>query len=56
MLRYNNFYDICHEHLSYYSINSFEYLLDKLNLKCFYAQTNAVNGGSIRLYVVKKLQ
>jgi len=54
MLRYNNFYDICHEHLSYYSINSFEYLLDKLNLKCFYAQTNAVNGGSIRLYVCKK--
>ena len=54
MLKYNNFYDICHEHLSYYSINSFEYLLNKLNLKCFYAQTNAVNGGSIRLYVCKK--
>ena len=54
MLKYNNFYDICHEHLSYYSIYSFEYLLDKLNLKCFYAQTNAVNGGSIRLFVCKK--
>ena len=54
MLKYNNFYDICHEHLSYYSIDSFEYLLDKLNLKCFYAQTNAVNGGSIRLFVCKK--
>ena len=54
MLKYNNFYDICHEHLSYYSIDSFEYLLDKLNLKCFYAQVNDVNGGSIRLFVCKK--
>ena len=54
MIRYNNFYDICHEHLSYYSIESFEYLINKLNLKLFYAETNSVNGGSVRLYVCKK--
>ena len=54
MLKYNNFYDICHEHLSYYSIESFEYLIEQMNLKCFYAETNAVNGGSIRLFVCKK--
>jgi hypothetical protein len=54
MIRNNNFYDICHEHLSYYSIESFEYLINKLNLKLFYAETNAVNGGSIRLYICKK--
>ncbi len=53
MLKYNNFYDICHEHLSYYSIESFEKLIKKNNLKCFFAQTNAVNGGSIRLFVCK---
>ena len=53
MIKFNNFYDICHEHLSYYSIKSFEYLLKKLNLKLFYAETNAVNGGSIRLFVCK---
>ena len=53
MIKYNNFYDICHEHLSYYSIDSFEYLLKQLNLKCFYAETNDVNGGSIRLFVCK---
>ena len=53
MLQYNNFYDICHEHISYYSIDSFEYLLKQLNLKCFYAETNAVNGGSIRFFVCK---
>lgn len=54
MIRNNNFYDICHEHLSYYSLESFEYLINKLNLKLFYAETNAVNGGSVRLYVCKK--
>ncbi len=53
MLKFNNFYDICHEHLSYYSLNSFEKLLKNFNLKCFYAETNAVNGGSIRLFVCK---
>ena len=54
MIRNNNFYDICHEHLSYYSLETFEYLIDKFNLKVFYAETNDVNGGSIRLYVCKK--
>ena len=53
MLKNNNFYDICHEHISYYSLSSFEYLLKQLNLKCFYAETNAVNGGSIRLFICK---
>ena len=53
MLKNNNFYDICHEHISYYSLSSFEYLLKQLNLKCIYAETNAVNGGSIRLFVCK---
>jgi len=54
MLKFNNFYDICHEHLSYYSIETFESLFKETNLKCFYAETNAVNGGSIRLFVCKK--
>jgi len=54
MIKFNNFYDICHEHLSYYSLETFECLINKFNLKCFYAETNDVNGGSIRLYVCKK--
>ena len=54
MLKFNNFYDICHEHLSYYSIDSFEKLLKQFNLKLFFATTNDVNGGSIRLFVCKK--
>ena len=54
MLKFNNFYDICHEHLSYYSIETFEAVLKNFNLKLFFAETNAVNGGSIRLFVCKK--
>lgn len=54
MMKYNNFYDICHEHLSYYSLESFEFLLKKQKLKLFYAETNNVNGGSVRLYVCKE--
>jgi len=54
MLKNLNFYDICHEHLSYYSINSFEKLIKQHNLKIFYAETNDVNGGSVRFYVCKK--
>ena len=54
MLKFSNFYDICHEHLSYYSLSTFEKLLSNFNLKCFYAETNSVNGASIRLFVCKK--
>ncbi len=54
MLKFNNFYDICHEHLSYYSIETFEAVLKDYNLKLFFAETNAVNGGSIRLFVCRK--
>ena len=54
MLKFNNFYDICHEHLSYYSIETFESVLKDLNLKLFFAETNDVNGGSIRLFVCRK--
>ena len=54
MIKNLNFYDICQEHLSYYSIDTFEKLIKQFNLKLFYAETNAVNGGSIRFYVCKK--
>jgi hypothetical protein len=54
MITNNNFYDICHEHLSYYSLETFNYLLKNFNLRTFYAETNAVNGGSIRIYISRK--
>ena len=54
MIRNMNFYDICHEHLSYYSFQSFENLINPLGLKIFSFETNEVNGGSIRFYICKK--
>ncbi len=49
----NNFYDICHEHLSYYTFVSFKKLLDQTDLRILDFETNDVNGGSIRFYIVK---
>ena len=54
MIKNMNFYDICHEHLSYYSVQSFENLINPLGLKIFSFETNEVNGGSIRFYICKK--
>lgn len=51
MLSQNAFDNICHEHVTYYSLKSFEYLLKSHNLKVFDAELNNVNGGSIRLYL-----
>lgn len=51
MLENLNFYDICHEHLSYYSLRSLDRLLGPNGLTVVSASTNAVNGGSIRAFV-----
>ncbi len=51
MLENLNFYDICHEHLSYYSLDSLERLMGRNGLMVVDASTNAVNGGSIRAFV-----
>ena len=48
MLKNNNFYDICHEHISYYSLGSFEYLLKQLNLKCFQFLRFITNGVEVK--------
>ena len=37
-----------------YSIETFESVLEGLNLKLFFAELNEVNGGSIRLFVCRK--
>lgn len=50
MLENLNFYDICHEHLSYHTLDSLERLLGQNGLRVFDAVTNSVNGGSIRVF------
>ena len=54
MLKNINFYDICHEHLQYYSLQSLNYLLNKHDLDIVHAETNDVNGGSVIVFIKHK--
>jgi SAM-dependent methyltransferase len=49
-----NFYDVCHEHLEYYTIRALENLLNKHDFVIFDASLNDVNGGSLRVFVTHK--
>jgi NDP-4-keto-2,6-dideoxyhexose 3-C-methyltransferase len=51
MLRDNEVGNICHEHLEYYSMQSFEYLLGLSDLEVVDVEINDVNGGSFRTYI-----
>jgi NDP-4-keto-2,6-dideoxyhexose 3-C-methyltransferase len=51
MLRQNAFDNICHEHLEYYSLKAFEYLVNLYDFEVVDVELNDVNGGSFRLYV-----
>lgn len=51
MLTQNDFGNICHEHLEYYSLQSLEYLLGLQGFAIVDAQLNDVNGGSMRAYI-----
>jgi NDP-4-keto-2,6-dideoxyhexose 3-C-methyltransferase len=51
MLTQNDFGNICHEHLEYYSLQSLEYLLHRHGFEIVDAQLNDVNGGSIRAFI-----
>jgi NDP-4-keto-2,6-dideoxyhexose 3-C-methyltransferase len=49
-----NFFDICHEHLIYYSLRTLSTLLALHDLVVIDASTNLVNGGSLRLFVAHR--
>lgn len=51
MLEQNEIGNVCHEHLEYYSLRSFEHLLELEGLKVVDLELNDVNGGSLRAYV-----
>lgn len=51
MLKQNDFGNICHEHLEYYSLQSFEYLLNLHDFSLLDMELNNVNGGSFRAYI-----
>ena len=51
MLSQNSFDSICHEHLEYYSLAVLEDIARRAGLRVFCADLNAINGGSIRVYL-----
>ena len=54
MLKTNEFGNICHEHLEYYSMQSLEFLLDKHDFEIVDVELNDINGGSLRAYIRNK--
>ncbi len=54
MLKQLAFDNILHEHLEYYSLTSFKYLLDQHGFNIVDCQLNDINGGSFRVYARKK--
>jgi NDP-4-keto-2,6-dideoxyhexose 3-C-methyltransferase len=50
MLERNAFDNICHEHLTYYSLSTLERLYAAAGLEVFDIELNEVNGGSFRIY------
>lgn len=50
MLEMNSYDTICHEHLEYYSLAVVENILRRAGMKIVRAETNDINGGSIRCY------
>jgi len=54
MLEQNAFDNICHEHRTYYSLKSLNYLLEKNGLEIFDVSFNDINGGSIRTFIKHK--
>jgi len=54
MLSQTAYCNICHEHVEYYSLYSFEKLLNKFDLKVFKVGQSDINGGSFRAFICHK--
>ena len=54
MIKNMNFYDICHEHLEYYTLKTLRYLMELQGLHLYHAELNMVNGGSALVYIAHK--
>ena len=46
-----NFYDICHEHLEYYTLKTLRFLMKRNGLHLYHAEENRVNGGSALVFI-----
>jgi SAM-dependent methyltransferase len=54
IVQQNAFDAVCHEHLEYYSLAALENVVERAGLRVADVETNAVNGGSLRAYVVHR--
>ena len=54
MLKDLSFDNIYHEHVNYWSVNSLNTFLSKMNMKIFNVEEINTHGGSIRIYVKKE--
>jgi hypothetical protein len=45
---------ICHEHVEYYTLKQFQWIVDKVGMKIIDVELNDINGGSFRLTMCKK--
>ena len=54
MLKNLTYDQICHEHCVYYTLNTFNKILLKNNLKIIDYNLNEINGGSIEVFCTKK--
>ncbi len=53
MLKQHAIDNVCHEHLEFYSLSAFKYLIKRHNLRVVDVELNDINGGSFRIYVRK---
>ncbi len=54
MLKNLTYDQICHEHVAYYSLNTFKKIAEKNRLKVIDLSFNEINGGSIEIICAKK--
>ena len=54
MLKNLTYDQICHEHVAYYSLNTFKKIAEKNKLKVIDLSFNEINGGSIEIICAKK--
>ena len=54
LLKYNAYDSICHEHITYLSLNHINYLCEKNNLRIFKVSLNKMNCGSVRYFICHK--
>jgi len=54
MLKNLTFDQICHEHLAYYTLSTFENIINSSGLKIIDCKLNEINGGSVEVIISKK--